>query len=88
MDTLDDRVGRLESHVNKLDKDIVEIRTMLGVGATKEDVAALHTHIDHSINDLLSEALKSVPQKAMVAWTIVLTIITGLGLLASIIHHV
>lgn len=95
IDDIPNRVSRLESsfsklenHVVRLDKDISEIRVILGQTATKTDVANLGAKIDQAVSGVLRDAINAVPGRHIAIWTTVMAIATiGLVLLAAAGMH-
>ncbi|MDE1828222.1 MAG: hypothetical protein KGH65_03625 [Candidatus Micrarchaeota archaeon] len=69
----------------KLDEDISEIKRELAFLPKKDDLSDLRAHMDNSINGILRDALSSVPQKAMVTWTIVLAAIAAISFLMPVL---
>lgn len=82
---LEENQRQHELHMQKLDADISEIKRELAFLPKKDDLSELRSHIDNSINGILREALQSVPQKAMLRWTVALAVIASLSLLIPLI---
>jgi hypothetical protein len=83
---LEAEVRESKEHISLLRADAAEIKATLRGTATKEDLASLGTRISQDINGLTRDALKAVPGKQMVLWTIAMVIVTLLGVLTPLIH--
>ena len=57
------RIAANEQRMERLDDAMADLRERFGSVATHDDVQALHTKIDSSINGLLKDALAAVPGK-------------------------
>lgn len=76
LDALEDRVGIVEGHIQRLDDDMSEIREKLGEVATKQDVLVV-----------LRDALNAVPGKHAAIYTAALVVLTAIGILAPLLMH-
>lgn len=75
----DTRLSQHNEIIQKLDKDMEEVRQEIKLSAKKSDIESLRSHIDEKTILLLRDALSAVPQKAMVWWMAIAAVIALLA---------
>lgn len=78
-------VERLDEHDNvieRMDQDIKEMKAELMNCAKKSDIESLRADFSKGLNVVLRDALRSVPHNSMVVITVVLALITVIGIFA------
>lgn len=79
--------SRHEAAIRKLERDMTEIRDILGQTATKEDISGLSMHVSTQINGILRDALNAAPMKQSVFWGALVALATIGMMLEALLHH-
>lgn len=85
VDSVEARVSRNEQSIERLAKDMTEIRASLLLTATKDDIAQVKEHMTNLVMGVLKQALNNVPARTLVAWTAAVAIGTA-ALVTATLH--